>query len=226
MHPSRRWRASRSRARSPRMHHASYPVFVHRPAALGSASFRPRLAATPLPFPKPSALRIPGCRTFTDIVTCHARHTRGSERSARFFAQVRSTAGLAVWWNTPRTPFTARNGILRAAPECFPFVRGARPYHFHWRTALGTGRGGLSCFNLFLTLLAFRRYRVAAPSAPRSISAFRKHIPSGFPSALVPSDAQYLREKRAGFLRKLLRTFGCLLARWALDLYEVLIAIQ
>ena len=44
MHPNRRWRASRSRARSPRMHHASYPVFVHRPAASDWASFRPRLA--------------------------------------------------------------------------------------------------------------------------------------------------------------------------------------
>lgn len=38
-------------ARSPRMHHASYPVFVHRPVASGSASFRPHLAVTPLPFP-------------------------------------------------------------------------------------------------------------------------------------------------------------------------------
>ena len=75
-------------------------------------------------------------------------------------------------------------------------------------------------------LLAFRGYCVAGPSAPRSTSSFGKHIPSGFPSALVSSDAQYFREKRAGFLRKLLRTFRCLLARWALDLDEVLIAIQ
>ena len=74
--PSRRWRTSRSRARSPRMHHASYPVFVHRPAVLDWASFRPRLATTPLPFSLPSALRKPGHRTFTDEVTCHARHTR------------------------------------------------------------------------------------------------------------------------------------------------------
>ena len=35
MHPNyRRGRTSRSRARSSRVHHASYPVFVHRPAAL------------------------------------------------------------------------------------------------------------------------------------------------------------------------------------------------
>ena len=49
--PRRRGRASRSPARSPRRHHASYPVFAHRPAALGSASSGPHLAVTPLPFP-------------------------------------------------------------------------------------------------------------------------------------------------------------------------------
>ena len=76
MHPNRRWRASRSRARSPQMHHASYPVFVHRPAVSDWASFRPRLAATPLPFSLPSALRKPGHRTYTDEVTRHARRTR------------------------------------------------------------------------------------------------------------------------------------------------------
>src|SRR3990172_12086780 len=76
MHPNRRWRASRSRARSPQMHHASYPVFVHRPAVSDWASFRPRLATTPLPFSLPSALRKPGHRTFTYEVSCHARHTR------------------------------------------------------------------------------------------------------------------------------------------------------
>ena len=75
-------------------------------------------------------------------------------------------------------------------------------------------------------LLAFRCYCVAAPRAPRSTSSFGKHIPSGLPSSLVSGDAQYLSEKRAGFLRKLLRTFGCLLARGALDLDEVLIAIH
>lgn len=75
-------------------------------------------------------------------------------------------------------------------------------------------------------LLAFRGYCVAGPSAPRSTSSFGKHIPSGLPPALVSSDAQYLREKWAGFLRKLLRTFGCHLALWALDLDEVPIAIQ
>src|SRR5260221_160449 len=39
------------------MHYALYPVSVRRPAALGSASFRPHLAMKPLPFPYPSALR-------------------------------------------------------------------------------------------------------------------------------------------------------------------------
>jgi len=76
MHPNRRWRAWRSRARSPRMHHASYPVFVHRPAVSDWTSSRPRLATTPLPFSLPSALRKPGHRTFTYEVTRHARRTR------------------------------------------------------------------------------------------------------------------------------------------------------
>jgi len=75
-------------------------------------------------------------------------------------------------------------------------------------------------------LFTFRCNGVAAPRAPSSTSSFGKHIPSGFPSALVSSDAQHLREKRAGFLRKLLRTFNGLLARWAFDFDEVLVAIQ
>ncbi len=83
MHPSRRWRTSRSRARSSRMHHASYPVFVHRPAASDWASSRPRLATTPLPFSLPSALRKPGHRTFTYEVTRHARRTRPGSAAAR-----------------------------------------------------------------------------------------------------------------------------------------------
>ena len=79
MHPNRRWRTLRSRARSSRVHHASDPVFVHRPAALDWASSRPRLAATPLPFSLPSALRKPGHRTSTYEVTRHARRTRKGE---------------------------------------------------------------------------------------------------------------------------------------------------
>ena len=75
-------------------------------------------------------------------------------------------------------------------------------------------------------LLTFRSDCVAAPSAPRSSSSFGKHIPSGLPSALVSGDTQYLCEKRSGFLRKLLRPFCCLLTRGALNLDEVLIAVQ
>jgi hypothetical protein len=93
----------RSRARSPRMHHASYPVFVHRPAVSDWASFRPRLATTPLPFSLPSALRKPGHRTSTYEVTRHARRTRRNHRRCAALLRsvqrpkgVRSTAGLAV----------------------------------------------------------------------------------------------------------------------------------
>ena len=53
-----------------------------RPAVSDWASFRPRLAATPLPFSLPSALRKPGNRTFTDQVTRHARRTRSANRRA------------------------------------------------------------------------------------------------------------------------------------------------
>ena len=49
-HPTRRWRTSRSRARSSQVHHTSYLVPVRRPTALDWASSRPHLAMTPLPF--------------------------------------------------------------------------------------------------------------------------------------------------------------------------------
>ena len=107
--PSRRWRASRSRARSPWMHHASYPVLVHRPAALDWASSSPRLTTTHLPSSLPSALRSgvrrtagaarPGHRTRTYEVTRHARRTRlsspaGDRRRSRL-ANVRWSEGLS-----------------------------------------------------------------------------------------------------------------------------------
>ena len=96
MHPNyRRWRTSRSRARSSRMHHAYYPVFVHRPAASDWASSRPRLATTPLPFSLPSALRKPGHRTCTYKVTRHARRTR-KVKGRRAFAASRLNAGLGT----------------------------------------------------------------------------------------------------------------------------------
>jgi hypothetical protein len=80
--PNREWRASWSRAHSPRAYHTSSPVPVRRPARVDGASFRPRLAATPWPCSSPSAPRTPGTRTFTALVLCHARHTRGAEPRA------------------------------------------------------------------------------------------------------------------------------------------------
>ena len=56
---------------------ASYPVFVHRIAALLQASFRPRLATTPLPFANPS----PPSGWIEDLhlqADMHARHTKKS----------------------------------------------------------------------------------------------------------------------------------------------------
>ena len=77
------------------MHHASYPVFVHRPAALDWASSRPRLATTPLPFSLPPALRKPGHRTCTYEVTRHARRTRqGNE--ARYGGTRKNTYHLRL----------------------------------------------------------------------------------------------------------------------------------
>jgi hypothetical protein len=55
---------------------------VRRPARVDGASFRPRLATTPLPSSSPSAPRTPGTRTFTSLVLCHARHTRPASAAA------------------------------------------------------------------------------------------------------------------------------------------------
>jgi len=66
------------------MHHASYPVLVHRPAGSDWTSSRPRLTTTPLPFSLPSALRKPGHGTCTHEVTCHAWHTRFEQIDKRF----------------------------------------------------------------------------------------------------------------------------------------------
>ena len=85
-------RASRSRTRSPRMHHASYPVFVHRPAVRIGLPSDPASRRRPCPSPC-LRLRIPGRRTYTDEVTHHVRLTRKSE-GLRAFAQSFSTAGL------------------------------------------------------------------------------------------------------------------------------------
>ena len=63
--PSCGWRTLRSRARSSRRYHTSYPVRVPRPAPSFHAPFRPHLTVTPWRFPCPSAPRIPGRGTFT-----------------------------------------------------------------------------------------------------------------------------------------------------------------
>src|SRR5919205_861295 len=60
---------------------ASYPVLVHRAAVLLHASFRPRLAATPLRFANPS----PPSGWVEDFhlqAVEHARHTKGSPPQA------------------------------------------------------------------------------------------------------------------------------------------------
>ncbi len=96
------------------MHHASYPVFVHRPAASDWASFRPRLTTTPLPFSLPSALRKPGHRSSTYEVTRHARRTRSRSGALRgFIAQVRCIAGLGVG-----SPPAVTGGTLGARLRC------------------------------------------------------------------------------------------------------------
>ena len=71
------WRALRSRARSPRAYHTSYPVRVPRPARSFHASFRPHLTVTPWRFPCPSAPRTPGQGTCTPKHdSMHGTHAR------------------------------------------------------------------------------------------------------------------------------------------------------
>src|SRR4051794_21655889 len=85
---------------------ASYPVLVHQAAALLHASFRPRLAATPLRFANPS----PPSGWVEDFhlqAVDHARHTRRSPGRSRDFsigigAECRSKwITLARCRNTP-----------------------------------------------------------------------------------------------------------------------------
>ena len=80
--PTCGWRTSRSRARSSRAYHTSYPVRVPRPAPSFHASFRPHLAVTPWRFPCPSAPRTPGQGTFTpEHDRMHGTHASGERRS-------------------------------------------------------------------------------------------------------------------------------------------------
>ena len=89
------------------MHHASYPVFVHRPAGSDWASSRPRLATTPWPFSLPSALRKPGHGTLTYEVTRHARRTRSSlaaPRSGVGWSDLLGVIGIFLLQNYQRDP--------------------------------------------------------------------------------------------------------------------------
>jgi hypothetical protein len=78
------WRALRSRARSPRRYHTSYPVRVPRPAPSCHAACRPPLTVTPWRVPGPSAPRTPGQET------CTPTHDRmhGTHASCTLFVLV------------------------------------------------------------------------------------------------------------------------------------------
>jgi hypothetical protein len=79
--PNCGWRALRSRARSPRAYHTSYPVRVPLPARSFHASFRPHLAVTPLRFPGPAAPRTPGQGTCTpEHDSMHGIHAQAHRR--------------------------------------------------------------------------------------------------------------------------------------------------
>ena len=81
--PNCGWRALRSRARSPRAYHTSYPVRVPRPARSFHAAFRPHLTVTPWRFPCPSTPRIPGQGTFTpEHDRMHGTHARPELRGS------------------------------------------------------------------------------------------------------------------------------------------------
>src|SRR5215216_7002766 len=81
--------------------YASYPVFVHRLAPLLHASFRPRLAATPLRFANPS----PPSGWIEDFhlqAVDHARHTKEAPRPAGSGAS--KELGYRLQVSAPRTP--------------------------------------------------------------------------------------------------------------------------
>src|ERR1039457_3298673 len=78
---------------------ASYPVFVHRLALLLHASFRPRLATTPLRFANPS----PPSGWVEDFhfqAAGHAQHTLPRRHSCRrlpsTLSDIRDTAGTSA----------------------------------------------------------------------------------------------------------------------------------
>jgi hypothetical protein len=79
-----------------------YPVFVHRAAALLHASFRPRLATTPLRFANPS----PPSGWIEDFhlqAVDHARHTK-KDRQRGGLSEIRSgVLRLRGWYASART---------------------------------------------------------------------------------------------------------------------------
>src|SRR5208282_1447984 len=106
--------ASRNRARSPNAH-ALYSVFVHRLALLLHASFRPRLATTPLRFANPS----PPSGWVEDFhlqAVKHARHTGMAQSKALLWSFYICNEG-------PCPPLKARrtDWILQPSP---PWGRG------------------------------------------------------------------------------------------------------
>ena len=110
-YPACGWRASWSRAHSPRVYHTSYPVPVRRPALLGWASFRPCLTTTPLSFAYPSAPHKPGVRTLTSQALCHARHTRRANRQGD--SPVRLSDWLGVFGVKAMRVFAPRSNCCR-----------------------------------------------------------------------------------------------------------------
>ena len=101
--PQRAWRASWSRAHSPRACHPSSPGPVRRPARVEGAAVRPRLAAPPVPCSSPSAPRTPGPRPCPSRVRCQARHTRSCS-GARPLRRVPCSAWLGRRYGLrPRT---------------------------------------------------------------------------------------------------------------------------
>ncbi len=84
------------------------------------ASFRPYLTVTPLPFSWPSALRIPGRRTCTSLVQCHARHTRLS-----YVWPSNSTGSILLLLKT----------TVPASLSCHPCFRLSIPTHIKPRSS-------------------------------------------------------------------------------------------
>ena len=114
--------------------HASYPVLVHRLARLLHASFRPRLAATPLRFANPS----PPSGWVEDFhlqAVEHARHTRlaqGERSPATHDLRGRAATEDAPWpsWpcsSTGKMPVAPREGPAPLARALAALRKSALP---------------------------------------------------------------------------------------------------